>query len=71
MYSQSSFQIPHDCTFFRGTADQNWFRVVVFERSYGCKLQFTSAELYLYTTFISRIAAACESIPLELGRFGE
>ena len=26
---------------------------------------------YLYPTFKSGIAAACESIPLELGRFGE
>ena len=31
--------------FYRGTADQNWFRVVVFERSSACTLQFTSAEL--------------------------
>ena len=30
---------------YRGTADQNWFSVVVVERSSGCTLQFTSAEL--------------------------
>ena len=29
MYSRSSFQIHHDCSFYRGTADQNWFFVVV------------------------------------------
>ena len=32
--------------FYRGTADQNWFNVVVFKRSSGCTLQFPSAELF-------------------------
>ena len=31
--------------FYRGTADHNWFSIVVFKRSFGCTLQFTSAEL--------------------------
>ena len=32
-------------TFYRGTADQNWFSFVVFEMSSGCTQQFPSAEL--------------------------
>ena len=31
--------------FYIGTADQNWFSVVVVKRSSGCTLQFTSAEI--------------------------
>ena len=37
--------------FYRGAADQNWFRVVVFEKSSGCTLQFTSAELLPLNSF--------------------
>ena len=65
VYSQSSFQIPHDYNLSRGTADQNWFTSVVFERSSGCTLQFPSAEIFPLNNFLKRIAAACESIPLE------
>ena len=52
VYSRSSFQIPHDCTFLRGTADQNWFSVVVFERSSSFTLQFSSTQLLQLGLFL-------------------
>jgi len=30
---------------YKGKAGQNWFSAAIFERSSGCTLQFTSAEL--------------------------
>ena len=42
-----------------------------FERSSGCTLKFPSTELYPMHNFQNWIAAACEPISLEYGRFGE
>ena len=56
---------PMTVHFYRGAADQNWFSVVVFEKSSGCTPNLPLLSFYLYTAFKTGIAAACEPIPLE------
>ena len=54
--------LPWLYIFYRCTADHNWLSIVVFKRSSGCTLQFTSAELLILHNFQNW---ECEPITLE------
>ena len=54
MYSRSSFQIPHDYSFYIGTADQNWFNVVVFNLGLLAYTQFLCLKIFPLHNFQKR-----------------
>ena len=52
-------------TFYRGTADQNWFSAVVLTWDSQCTQNFHASRFSLYVTFKSGLDAACKSYSLE------
>ena len=59
------FKSPWLYTFYRGTADQNWFSVVVLTWDSQCTQNFPASRFSLYVTFKSGIDTACKSYSLE------